>query len=162
MTAREFLYRPAFELGRHLIGYEVQKILAAVDWFSIENQKPPLAQGQLKIGVIGWGEGGMLALYAGALDTRINVVCVSGYFGSRNHIWEEPIDRNVWGFLGEYWKKDSARPCVVARCASVRRAGSSWPWTPSPARRASRWPCCCGLSTKAASRPPIYSDCGRG
>jgi hypothetical protein len=34
MTAREFLYRPAFELGRHLIGYEVQKILSAVDAFS--------------------------------------------------------------------------------------------------------------------------------
>ena len=34
MTNREFLYRPAFELGRHLIGYEVQKILAGVDWFT--------------------------------------------------------------------------------------------------------------------------------
>ena len=31
MSSREFLFRPAFQLGRHLIGYEVQKILAAVD-----------------------------------------------------------------------------------------------------------------------------------
>src|SRR5262245_8991156 len=33
---REWIYRQAFELGRHIIGYEVQKILAAVDWFEAE------------------------------------------------------------------------------------------------------------------------------
>ena len=38
MTNREYLYRSAFELGRHLIGYEVQKILAGVDWLA---QRPP-------------------------------------------------------------------------------------------------------------------------
>ena len=31
---REWIYRMAFEAGRHIIGYEVQKILAAVDWFA--------------------------------------------------------------------------------------------------------------------------------
>jgi dienelactone hydrolase len=97
LTSREFLYRSAFELGRHLIGYEVQKVLAGVDWFVKDAGKETP-----KIGVIGWGEGGMLALYAGALDTRINAVCVSGYFGNRNHIWEEPIDRNVFGLLDEF------------------------------------------------------------
>jgi hypothetical protein len=30
---REFLYRMAAPLGRHIIGYEVQKVLAAADWF---------------------------------------------------------------------------------------------------------------------------------
>src|SRR5262249_22846298 len=34
---REWIYRQAFELGRHLIGYEVQKVLAAVDWFVRQN-----------------------------------------------------------------------------------------------------------------------------
>ena len=28
---REFIYRAAYELGRHIIGYEIQKVLAAVD-----------------------------------------------------------------------------------------------------------------------------------
>ncbi|GIS59088.1 MAG: hypothetical protein CM1200mP2_13130 [Planctomycetaceae bacterium] len=28
---REFIYRMAFELGRHVIGYEVQKVQAAID-----------------------------------------------------------------------------------------------------------------------------------
>ena len=31
---REWIYRMAFEAGRHIIGYEVQKVLAAVDWFA--------------------------------------------------------------------------------------------------------------------------------
>lgn len=96
MTSREFLYRSAFELGRHLIGYEVQKVLAGVDWFAREGG------GKAKIGVIGWGEGGMLALYAGALDSRIQSVCVSGYFGNRDRIWEQPIDRNVFGLLERF------------------------------------------------------------
>jgi dienelactone hydrolase len=96
LTSREFLYRSAFELGRTLIGYEVQKVLAAVDWFAKEGGK------DAKIAVIGYGEGGMLALYAGALDTRIATTGVTGYFGNRNNIWQEPIDRNVFGLLNEF------------------------------------------------------------
>jgi putative membrane-bound dehydrogenase-like protein len=93
---REWIYRQAFEVGRHIIGYEVQKILAAVDWFAAS------AQGQAKIGVYGYGEGGLLALYAGALDGRIHGVGVAGYFGPREGLWEEPIYRNVWGLLTEF------------------------------------------------------------
>jgi dienelactone hydrolase len=100
LTSREFLYRSAFELGRHLIGYEVQKVLAGVDWFVKDAGKDWATSP--KIGVFGWGEGGMLALYAGDLDPRINVVCVSGYFGDRRQIWQEPIDRNVFGLLDEF------------------------------------------------------------
>ncbi|MFO1458472.1 MAG: dienelactone hydrolase family protein [Verrucomicrobiota bacterium] len=99
MTAREFLYRPAFELGRHLIGYEVQKVLSAVDAFAAGN--PPGGSAR-PIGVIGWGEGGLLALNAGALDSRIRAVCVSGYFDDRSHVWEEPLDRNVFGLLDQF------------------------------------------------------------
>src|SRR5262249_7426190 len=33
---REFVYRQAYEMGRHVIGYEVQKVLALVDWYSRE------------------------------------------------------------------------------------------------------------------------------
>ena len=29
---REWIYRQAYHMGRHVIGYEVQKVLAAVDW----------------------------------------------------------------------------------------------------------------------------------
>ncbi|MCW9078050.1 MAG: hypothetical protein OQK74_02615, partial [Gammaproteobacteria bacterium] len=50
-------------------------LLAGVDFFANE-----AGEADPKIGVIGWGEGGMLALCAGALDGRIDAVATSGYF----------------------------------------------------------------------------------
>src|SRR6185369_2817182 len=41
-THREFIYRMSFEMGRHIIGYEVQKVLAAVDWFAQTKDHPPI------------------------------------------------------------------------------------------------------------------------
>lgn len=113
LTHREFLYRPAFELGRHLIGYEVQKILALVDW-----SRGDAETRSLKIGVVGWGEGGLLALYAAALDGRIDSVLVSGYFDKRNTLWQEPIDRNVFALLDEFGDAELAtmiapRPLLI-------------------------------------------------
>ena len=93
---REYLYRSAFELGRHLIGYELQKVLSAVDWFD----RPK--EGRVPMGVCGWGDGGMLALYAGALDERIDSISVSGYFTDRRNVWQEPLDRNVFGLLEQF------------------------------------------------------------
>lgn len=97
MTNREYLYRSAFELGRHLIGYEVQKVLAAVDWLAQE-QKSENPQ----VTVVGWGEGGLLALFSAALDPRIDETCVSGYFEPRETIWKTPLDRNVFGLLQRF------------------------------------------------------------
>jgi dienelactone hydrolase len=94
---REFLYRMAFEVGRHIIGYEVQKVLAVIDWFEQENDVR-----QVLTGVMGYGEGGLLALYAAALDSRIDRTVVSGYFQSRQELWKEPVYRDVWGVLLEH------------------------------------------------------------
>ena len=44
----------------------------------------------------------MLALYSSALDPRIDVTCVSGYFEPRERIWKTPIDRNVFGLLEQF------------------------------------------------------------
>ena len=38
---REWIYRQAYQMGRHIIGYEVQKVLAAVDWFTEEESNRP-------------------------------------------------------------------------------------------------------------------------
>ena len=38
-TQREWLYRQAFHMGRHIIGYEVQKVLAAVDWLEVRHRQ---------------------------------------------------------------------------------------------------------------------------
>lgn len=97
LTHREFLYRPAYELGRHIIGYELEKILAAIDYF--ESQFPAMRE---SFGVVGWGEGGMLAFYAAAVDPRVSVVGVSGYFGPRGNLWKAPIDRNVFALLKDF------------------------------------------------------------
>lgn len=91
---REFIYRMAFQMGRHIIGYEVQKVLAAVDCFHSGT-----AGERLPIGVIGYGEGGLLAFYAAAIDPRIDATCVSGCFQPRERVWTEPVYRNVWGLL---------------------------------------------------------------
>lgn len=115
LTSREFVYRSAFELGRHVIGYEVQKVLALVD--AIERG----ARGrgaELRVGIFGYGEGGAIALYAAALDPRIKAACVSGYFGDRNDVWRQPVDRNVFGLLEQFGDAEVAslvapRPLIV-------------------------------------------------
>jgi hypothetical protein len=95
MPHREFLWRLAYPVGRHIIGIEVQKTLAAVDWFSLQSPK-------VMIAVAGYGEGGLIAMHSAALDTRIERVLVSGYFGPRRRLWSEPVYRDVWGLLPDY------------------------------------------------------------
>ncbi|MEO7649696.1 MAG: dienelactone hydrolase family protein, partial [Bryobacteraceae bacterium] len=91
---REYIYRMAFPVGRHIIGYEVQKALAAVDWFAKQSKRP--------IGIWGHGEGGLLALHAAAIDQRIDAAAVGGYFESRQKMRREPIYRNIWGQLKDF------------------------------------------------------------
>jgi len=115
---REFVYRQAFEVGRHVIGYEVQKVLAAVDALTKFNEE---LQAELPIGVCGVGDGGLLALYASALDSRIDATLVSGYFQPRENVWQEPIDRNVWRLLTEFGDAELAgmvapRPLIIEAC----------------------------------------------
>lgn len=92
---REWLYRQSFEMGRHVIGYELHKVFALLDWMSAQDSKAPVA-------VAGYGEGGWLALMAGALDTRVTATLVSGAFENRNDLWKQPIYRNVFGLLKEF------------------------------------------------------------
>ncbi|OAI47979.1 hypothetical protein AYO44_08310 [Planctomycetaceae bacterium SCGC AG-212-F19] len=110
---REFIYRMAFEMGRHIIGYEVQKVLGVVDWFTREKDAAP-------VGIVGYGEGGLIALYSTALDTRIKVALVSGYVNAREKVWQEPIYRNLWGQLREFGDAEviglvAGRPLMIER-----------------------------------------------
>ncbi|HKS96616.1 MAG TPA: dienelactone hydrolase family protein [Terriglobia bacterium] len=120
---REWIYRMAFEVGRHVIGLEVQKILAVVDWFEQQNKSHPLP-----IGVFGYGEGGLLAFYAAALDPRVKAAVVSGYFQSRQELWKEPIYRDVWGLLREFGDAEVAgliapRTLIVEACTVPKVEG---------------------------------------
>ncbi|MGD9854394.1 MAG: hypothetical protein AB7U20_05520 [Planctomycetaceae bacterium] len=114
LSHREFVYRMAFEMGRHLIGYEVQKVLAAADYLETHHPSLPVA-------VAGAGEGGLLAMYAAAIDERFDACLVSGYFQEREGLWREPIERNVWSLLSEFGDADIAgliapRPLLIEAC----------------------------------------------
>ena len=131
---REYVYRMAFEMGRHVIGYEVQKVLAAVDIFEKHNQK---TKRDLPIGVAGAGEGALLAFYAAALDTRIDSALVSGYFQQREALWEEPIYRNVWGLLSEFGDADIAS-LIAPRSLFIENGlteSANFPLETKPGRR---------------------------
>ena len=91
LTNREFLYRPGFQLGRHLIGTEIRMISAAAAWLDAEGSSP--------VGIFGWGEGGLLALYSAALEPRFKVAGVSGYFRKDRLLWREPLDRNIYNLV---------------------------------------------------------------
>ncbi len=134
---REFIYRPAFEMGHHVIGYEVQKVLALVDWFSREDHTPAHRRG-----VIGYGDGGMIALLAAALDPRIDTTLVSGYFRPREEVWSEPIDHNVFRLLDEFGDAELAamiapRRLFIEACRCPEVAG---PLAPKAGRNASAAP----------------------
>ena len=106
---REWIYRQAFEMGRHVIGYEVQKVQSAVDWVEKTAGK------DAKIGVAGYAEGGLIAFYSAAVDPRIDACLVSGYFGPREQLWQEPIYRNVWSLLREFGDANVASLVVPRR-----------------------------------------------
>jgi dienelactone hydrolase len=113
---REWIYRMAFEAGRSIVGYEVQAVLAAVDWFDREN-----ARRRAPIAVAGYGEGAIAAFYSAALDPRINAALVSGYFQPREELWKEPIYREIWSLVREFGEADIAsliapRALVVEHC----------------------------------------------
>jgi dienelactone hydrolase len=95
-THREWIYRQAFHLGRHVIGYEIQIVLAAADYLRTRHG------GTLPLGIAGYAEGGQTAFYAAAVDARFSAALVSGYFDSRQQVWSEPIYRNVWSLLREF------------------------------------------------------------
>jgi len=126
-TNREWIYRQAFHMGRHIIGYEVQKVLAAIDWFETQDTSA-------RIGVVGYAEGGLIAFYAAAIDTRIDAVLVSGYFDSRQNVWAEPIYRNVWSLLQRFGDAEIAslilpRSLVVEYSAVPKVTGHKGDWS---------------------------------
>lgn len=87
---REWLYRQGFEMGRTLIGLEAAKILRGLEWLH--------GLGLGKVGLFGYGEGGLIALQA-APFAIVDATLISGYFGPRDRLWSEPIYRNAQGYL---------------------------------------------------------------
>jgi hypothetical protein len=83
---REHLYRMAYPLGRHILGFEVQMVLAAVDY---------CAARRLPVTVTGQGEGAVVALYSTYVDERIQEARI-GPLPDPAPVW-----RNIWKGAGE-------------------------------------------------------------
>ncbi|HWL07239.1 MAG TPA: hypothetical protein VNQ76_02385 [Planctomicrobium sp.] len=111
---RELIYRVSFELGRHPIGYEVAKVLSG-----IRTVQEAFRGWPLRTAVVGTGDGGLIALAAGAIDEEtIQAVVVRNYFNERERVWEEPIDRNLFGQLKKFGDAELAsliapRPLII-------------------------------------------------
>lgn len=123
LSQREWLHRPAFELGRTLTGYELQMIFAAADAMiasrSEEDSDRPLA-------IVGHGEGGRLALLAAALDPRFDACLVSGSFGPRTALWKEPAERLVFGLLPDFGDAEIA--AMIPPRALIAVGGTDPEW----------------------------------
>lgn len=129
---REYLYRQAFVAGRHVIGYEVQKILAAVDLLErvLRSEQQGAAGESVCLGVGGVGEGGLLALTAAAVDSRLTACWVAGRFQEREGLWREPVYRNVWRLLTEFGDAEQAgmiapRSLTIEACRVPVSAGAA-------------------------------------
>jgi len=117
MEDRASLVRLAYPVGRHLIGSEVQQISSAVDFLG---KLPRVDAG--RIGVAGSGQGGLTALYAAALDTRLKAALVARYFDRRDRAFEEPEDRILWKQMERFGDAEIAA-AIAPRALVIDRGG---------------------------------------
>lgn len=114
LTDREYVYRCTYVLGRHPLGLEVQTVRALVDWLRLgpnASQEGGPEEHAQPIAVAGYGEGGLVALLAAAVDTRIDAALASGVWGNRDRVWSEPLSRNVFGLLRDFG--DAELACMI-------------------------------------------------
>lgn len=114
---RDWLVRLAYQVGRHPIGSEVQQVSSAVDFLRTLPRVDPE-----RIGVVGSGQGGLTALYAAALDTRLRAALVAHYFDRRERAYEEPEDRIIWKHLQRFGDAEIAA-MIAPRALVIDRGG---------------------------------------
>ncbi len=115
VSHREWIYRQAFSQGQSIIGLEVKMVLSLMDYFGAQpTQVPTLAAGV--------GEGGLIAFYATAVDKRIGSAYIGGYFGPREKLWKEPLDRNIVGLLREFGDAEIAA-LIAPRQLAIQQFG---------------------------------------
>ncbi len=157
---REFIYRQAFEMGRHVIGYEVQKVLAAVDLIeqhvAAAAQADVVAASRFRSVSPESAKGHCWRCTRRRSIRASSPALVCGYFQEREEVWQEPIYRNVWGLLTEFGDAELAgliapRRLVIEACRAVEVAGPPR----RPGRVAGR------VRLRAGSRTTGSPRCGR-
>jgi len=115
---RAWLVRLGYQVGRHLIGSEVQQVSSAVDFLEKRQRVDPE-----RIGVVGSGQGGLTALYSAALDTRIKAALVANYFDRRERAaFDESEDRMLWKHLERSGDAEVAA-AIAPRALVIDRGG---------------------------------------
>ena len=131
---REFLYRMAYPMGRHPLGYEVQTVLAAVDNLAL---RQPLRGPRRPIRVVSIdGHQSLVALLACALDTRIDECVVANLRFDLSDLSRLPVEYNVWQWA-EHFDRERLAALVQPRkltLAPWHIVSSSPRTSPPPAR----------------------------
>jgi dienelactone hydrolase len=107
---RSWLFRLGYQVGRHLLGSEVQQASAAYDFLS---SHPSVNAG--RIGIAGSAQGGLIAFYAAANDPRFKAAQVANHYGRGEQAYDGPEDRILWKQMLHFGDED------VAKLVSPRR-----------------------------------------
>ena len=94
---RHILHRLAFVVGRTAPGIEAGQARALAASLAARSD----LDGK-RLAIAGFGQGGMTALLAAALDERFTGALVGDYFDQREDGWQEPVDRMLYGQLLEF------------------------------------------------------------
>ena len=105
---REFLYRMAYPMGRHPLGYEVQTVLAAVDNLMLRQPRRPIS-----ITALG-GVSSLVSLLACALDTRIDNCTAVNLNLDLSDLSRLPVEFNIWQWA-EHFDQDRLAALVSPR-----------------------------------------------
>jgi hypothetical protein len=104
---REFIYRMAYPMGRHPLGYEVQTILSAVDIVAKRQPKLPIR-------VTGVLDSALPAFLACALDPRIDECTVVNQRFDLADLSKLPVEYNLWRW-SEHFDREKLAELVRPR-----------------------------------------------
>ncbi|MGB8477858.1 MAG: glycoside hydrolase family 20 zincin-like fold domain-containing protein [Acidobacteriaceae bacterium] len=122
VNRRQLLYRLGFIVGRTLVGMEVQQVLALRDYL-----EKRFGIGGEEIDLLGLRQGGMTALYAGAVDGQFGIVSVVDYFQQPEARRQEPADRIIYGELKEFGDAEIAGLIAPGRLEVVYTTDGATP-----------------------------------
>lgn len=126
---RQWLMRLAYQTGRHVIGSEVQQVLAAADWL----RSRPNVDGRMW--VAGIGQGAQTAMLAAALDNRFDAVFTRDNAKGTPE-WDLPPDRLLWKLRAKFAPEDLATMVQPREMPPVPQAPASWTVRLDPERAA--------------------------
>lgn len=129
MRAEDHIALNLIMAGSNLTGLRVSYLKALVDYLSSLSFIDPE-----RLGCVGWSMGGGLAMYLAAVDKRLKVVAISGYFGTYKETFlrmRQTTDNYIPGILEFGEMADVA--CLIAQRSLWIEGSSNDPEFPQEA-----------------------------